>query len=558
MSPSVPARQRHGRHRFRQRTALLSAAALTIALPATATPALATPALAPPTTATPTRTTPAPAPAVPTLNWQPCDGDFFCATAAVPLDYADPTGATVAIAVIKHPATDPAHRIGSLFFNPGGPGASGVTLTSQWYSQFPPAVRARFDVVGFDPRGVGQSTVLRCFDTNAQEQQLVSTVLAEGYPTGPAQAKSWEDTLATFDQTCAAHAGPLLAHDSTADVARDLDLLRQAVGDPTMNYLGTSYGTYLGATYANLFPDKVRAITLDGNIDPVAWATGTGDSAAVLSTFLREGTDEGAAATLNAFLDLCGQAPVSSCAFSAGSPAATHTKFDTLLDRLAGHPVTLAGTTFTKPFTVTVVRSQLYEALPVPNLTAGWADPATLLENLWTLTGGGPAPASIQLPTNGFTPLAGADAPYSGVESQLGVTCSDSPNPRVPAEYAVQADFAAARSGVVGPIFPWQSEACARWPVMAEDRYTGPWNRPTAAPILVVGNTFDPATPYRDSVAMSHDLADARLLTVHGYGHTAFVNHSSCVDAVEGDYFASGALPAPGTVCQQDQAPFAG
>jgi pimeloyl-ACP methyl ester carboxylesterase len=137
------------------------------------------------------------------------------------------------------------------------------------------------------------------------------------------------------------HAGPLLAHDTTADVARDMDLLRQAVGDPTMNYIGTSYGSYLGATYANLFPTKVRAITLDADVDPVAWATGTDGSAQRLSTFLRMGSDKASAVSLNAFLDLCGSAPTGSCAFSAGSPAATHAKWNTLLDRLASHPVTV-------------------------------------------------------------------------------------------------------------------------------------------------------------------------------------------------------------------------
>jgi pimeloyl-ACP methyl ester carboxylesterase len=217
-----------------------------------------------------------------------------------------------------------------------------------------------------------------------------------------------EDTYARFDQTCAAHAGGLLAHDSTADTARDMDLLRQAVGNPALNYLGASYGSYLGATYANMFPTKVRAITLDGDVDPVRWATGADGTARWLGTFLRLGSDQGSAATLNAFLDLCGTAPVTSCAFSAGSPAATHAKFDTLTDRLTSHPVTF----------------------------------------------------------DGFT--------------------------------------------------------------------------------------------YQGAVAMSRDLADARLLTVRGYGHTALGNHSTCVDTVESDYFVTGALPPRGTVCHQEQLPFPG
>jgi pimeloyl-ACP methyl ester carboxylesterase len=500
------------------------------------------------------------APTVPNLNWQPCDGAFFCATATVPLDYANPVGATIQIAVIKHPATDPAHRIGSVFFNPGGPGGSGITSLQLLYPQFPATLRARFDLVSFDPRGIGQSTVPHCFDTIGQEQQFLAGLPA-GYPIGLAQQRLWQDTFARFDRTCAAHAGGLLAHDSTADTARDMDLLRQAVGDPALNYLGASYGSYLGATYANLFPTKVRAITLDGDVDPVRWANGTDGTASRLGTFLRLGSDQGSAATLNAFLDLCGPAAVTSCAFSAGSPVATHAKFETLVDRLAGHPVTFDGLTFTSALTLGVVVNLLYEVQPIPNLTAGWPGLGTFLQDLWLRTSGGNPPVTNALAVQDFA-VPGLDvppnvaAPYPGRESALGVLCSDDPNPRVPALYPAQAAYASARSGVVGPYWAWIAEACARWPVLAPQRYTGPWNRPTARPILVVGNTVDPATPYQGAVAMSHDLADARLLTVRGYGHTALGNHSGCVDAVESDYFVTGALPPRGTVCHQDQPPF--
>jgi pimeloyl-ACP methyl ester carboxylesterase len=371
------------------------------------------------------------------------------------------------------------------------------------------------------------------------------------YPIGAAQRRAWENTYAAFDKACAAHAGPLLAHDTTADVARDLDLLRQAVGDRTLNYLGTSYGTYLGATYANLFPTKVRAMTLDGNADPVAWATGTNGSARRLNTFLRMGSDVGTARTLDAFLDLCGRAATTACAFSAGSPTATRAKYAALLDRLAAAPITIDGRTFTAPVAVNVTVSGLYTAVPIPNLTRGWPDLAGTLQTFWVVSHGGPAPAATAIPAHEAAP-----PPYDGREKVFGVDCSDSPNPRNPAEYSAQAAFAAARSGVVGLTWAWGVEPCARWPVRSTDRYTGPWNHSTA-PILVVNNTFDPARPYSAAVAMSRDLANARLLTVNGYGHTALANHSTCVDTIEDAYFVTGAVPAPGTVCQQNQLPFA-
>jgi pimeloyl-ACP methyl ester carboxylesterase len=477
------------------------------------------------------------------------------------MDYAHPTSATIHLAVIKHPATDPAHRIGSVFFNPGGPGESGVGTLPQVYSQFPPDVRARFDVVSFDPRGIGQSTDIQCFDTMDQEQQLLSVLPLgiPGYPLGAEQQQVWENTLATLDNACAAHAGPLLAHDTTADVARDMDLLRQAVGDPTMNYIGTGYGTYLGATYANLFPGKVRAMTLDGNLDPVALATGTDGSARRLSTWLREGTDEGSAAALNAFLDLCGRAATGACAFSAGSATATHAKYDTLLDRLDSHPVTAAGETFTRQLTVSLTVRGLNWAVPIPNLTNGWSGLATILQSLWAQTNGDPAaPIDALFEQDVTFPSFGVNPPYIGREAQLGPLCSDSPNPRDPASYPGQAAFATARSGVVGPRWAWADEACAQWPVLSADRYAGPWNHPTAAPILVVNTTIDPATPYRDAVAMTQDLANARLLTVNGYGDSTLTNHSTCANTIEDAYFVTGALPEPGTVCRQDQAPFAG
>jgi len=420
-----------------------------------------------------------------------------------------------------------------------------------------------FRVLRPQPRGIGQSTVLKCFASNQQEQKLLSPVSSQAYPIGPAQQKTWEGTYARFDKACAAHAGPLLAHDSTADVARDMDLLRRAVGDPSMNYFGNSYGTYLGATYASLFPHKVRAMVLDGNVDPVQWATGTHGSAAELGTFLRLRSDEGSAAALNAFLNLCGRAPVSSCAFSAGTPAATRARLAALLKRLARHPVTMGGVTYTKSRAVDTVVTGLYDAVPIPEAgDSGWSITAAFLEGLWRVTSGGAAPATVPPPVRGFPLAAGgteADggARYSGAESVLGVLCSDSPNPRDPARYAAQAALARARSGVVGPDWAWITEACAQWPVLARDRYTGPFSRPTAAPILVVGTTVDPATPYRDSVAMSHELADARLLTVDGYGHIALANPSSCVATAEDQYFVSGTLPPPGTVCHQNRPPFA-
>ncbi|GAB2822923.1 alpha/beta hydrolase [Actinoallomurus bryophytorum] len=484
---------------------------------------------------------------VPALHWISCDDGFQCATAQVPLDHRRPHGAMIDIAVMRHPATDTAHRIGSLFVNGGGPSEQLLPLRAE-YGRIPAAWRARYDIVGFDPRGFGSSTAIRCFPTMDAESKFLSGLPAVP-DTGP-QIADWDRTWARFDARCASRGGALLRHDSTADVARDMDLLRQATGDPVMNYVGLSYGTGLGATYANLFPGRVGRMILDGNLDPVAWTHGDGR----LPAFLRMGADKASAATLDALLDLCGKASTTACAFSAGTPAATHAKFETLLSRLRAHPVPIG----TPPDTLSCDDLCAVFSLPLADVGA-WKAGTDQLQQLWTASATGhpvtaPARSSLTAP-QAPSSLAAPQAPYAGQEQTLAVLCSDSANPRDPRAYTAAARLASARSGLIGLSWVWPSEACAKWPT-GRDGYTGPWNRRTAGPILLVGITGDPATSYANSVAMSRALARARLLTVHGYGHTELSNPSACAGDYEDRYLLTGALPPPGTVCEQDTIPF--
>jgi pimeloyl-ACP methyl ester carboxylesterase len=461
-------------------------------------------------------------------QWHSCDDGFECTTIHVPLDHRHPNGRMIDIAVTRHPATDGAHRIGSLFVNGGGPSEQ-IGPVRAVYPRLPAAWRARYDIVAFDPRGFGQSTAVRCFPSMEAESRFLS-----GLPVVPVTADeiaTWDRTWARFDARCARRAGDLLRHDSTADVARDMDLVRQAVGDPVLNFVATSYGTGLGATYANLFPGRVGRMILDGNLDPVAWTQGR------LPVFLRMGTDKASAAVLHDFIDLCGKASVVNCTFSAGT--ATHAKFATLLKRLHAHPVTVG----------TAPCDDVCAVLSMPlGTVSDWKAGADLLQQLWTASA---RPAALK-PT--AAPRQ-SDAPYAGLEQSYAVRCSDSANPRDPRAYTAAARLTVARSGLVGLGWVWPDEACARWPV-GQDTYAGPWNRPTANPILLVGNTGDPATSYANSVAMSHSLARARLLTVNGYGHTEFANPSTCAGEYEDRYLLTGALPPPETVCAQDAAPF--
>jgi pimeloyl-ACP methyl ester carboxylesterase len=496
-------------------------------------------------------------PPVPVLHWRSCYGGFQCATARVPLSYRHPRGATISIAVVRHLATDPARRIGTLFVNGGGPAAQ-IESVVAGFGEFPAAIAARYDIVTFDPRGFGYSTAVRCFPTMAAESKFLGGLSFEGlpvFPVGARQEAAAVRTWARFDARCARRNGRLLDHDTTADVARDMNLLRQAVGSPVLNYIGASYGTGLGATYANLFPATTGRMVLDGNLNPVAWTHRDG----VLPTYLRQGSDQASAAVMRAFLDLCGKTTISACAFSAGSPAATRSKWATLLRRLRRHPVTIG----TPPLTYTYATAVAVQATQLRTVSQ-WPSAASLLQQLWVASAAGrpSTPASPATRAQASPPATAATAPpavYAGFEQVLAVVCSDSPNPRDPAAYPAVARRAYTRSGAFGPDQTWVLEACADWPAAAaQDRYSGPWNRPTASTMLLLGNTGDPVTPYPASVAMSRDLARARLLTVDEYGHTEGSNPDACATAYENRYLLTGVLPPPRTVCKQHAAPFPG
>ncbi|MEV4918241.1 alpha/beta hydrolase [Streptomyces tirandamycinicus] len=478
---------------------------------------------------------PAPADAAPALDWSPCEEapGFDCATAKAPLDHRRPAGPTVDLAVIRRPATGPGPRLGTLFFNPGGPGGAGTEALPQWYELFPEELRQRFDIASWDPRGAGRSTSVRCFPTVEAAYRWLERI-PFGFPVGERQTEAWVDAYAELGRLCEQRDARLLRYVSTADTARDLDRLRQAVGDEQLSFLGVSYGSFLGATYANLFPGKVRAMVLDGNIDPRAWVDGGPTAQPRLSTFLREGVDLGSAATLHQFLDHCGRAAADRCAFSAGSPAATRAKFGRLMLRLQEHP----QGSWTYARTVTTVLSGLYAVDP------GWYDLAWALEDLWDRR-------PPQEPAAPEGPL-----PYPGFEQIDAIRCSESPNPRDPRRFPELAEFGYGRAGDLGRAVAWASEPCATWPATAASAYPGPWNRPTANPVLVVNTRYDPATPYQGALAMTRQLARARLLTVDGYGHSSVVNPSLCVDDYERRYLVDGVLPPEGAVCGQDVRPF--
>lgn len=482
-----------------------------------------------------------------TINWSPCEGGRFqCAAVPVPLDYDQPNGATILLSLIRLPASDPSRRIGSLLVNPGGPGGSGVDLVRSAADIFPPQIRARFDLVGFDPRGIAGSTPLRCFGTPRQWDPAFWSQL-------PLTAQD-VDVVAAADgylaDACQQRGGNIIDHMTTADVARDMDFLRAALGDQQLTFLGFSYGTMLGTTYANMFPDRVRAIVIDGVLDPIAWTTGApGESDLPFSTRLR--SDQGAQATLGEFFRLCDAAGPARCAFSGNSAA----RFAALRQRLLAGPiqVQIDGQTF--PFTYSDL---IYSTLGALYSSFAWPFHAEFL----ALVEASAAPATLGAALDkvrtslGYVNKRGFPRYPNFVEGFPGVACSDSDNPDSHAAWFTAAEAAEAQYGYFGRAWTWASSICAVWPGVGQDRYTGPWNAKTANPVLVVGNYFDPATRYQGAQKVAALLPNSRLLTYAGWGHTATGGLSTCIDAAVTTYLIDKVLPPEGTVCQPEIDPF--
>ncbi|MFE3187896.1 alpha/beta hydrolase [Nocardia sp. NPDC059240] len=518
---------------------------------------------------------------VPTLTWQACpaatDGNattqgFDCATAEVPIDYSNPAGGNFHLAVIRHPATDTGRRLGTLFWNPGGPSDAGTQYLPAAINGFPAEVLSRFDIVSWDPRGMGGRTtpVLQCFDSATAETQFMTGAPPQALPVTDDQMRAFVDFQQRLNTRCTAHAGDLANHVSTADNARDLDLLRQAVGDDELSYYGTSYGTFLGATYLQMFPGHTRAAVLDGAIDPTAWATDTTDPD--LTTFLRARSDLGMAATFKEFLRQCGLASTTHCAFAAENPEATQAKWDELMRRTAAHPITLDGDTADNLALLTSAQSALYLTTPLPGFGRfpGWPAVGDMIQQAWQASGTNtpastptttPTPSATAPTPSATTPSASATTPPPAAAStyttsigrQRAVICGESPSPATVDGYLRGAHTSYTRAGYTP--WPWGA-TCLGWTVHEDNTYTGPWDRAASTPVLVIGNTFDPATAYDSSKAMAAALPGARLLTVDGYGHTELLNPSACAQSHIADYLINGALPAPDTVCKQNKGPF--
>jgi pimeloyl-ACP methyl ester carboxylesterase len=459
------------------------------------------------------------------LDWQPCHNGFQCARVLVPFDYAHPgNGKRFSLPVVKLPASDPAGRVSALVVNPGGPGGSGAQYALGARSEFPAALRARFDIVGFDPRGVaGSEPALSCM-TGPQTDTFLAT---SDMPASAAQLNQVVSASKQYAARCQQNSGPLLPYVGTENAARDMDVLRAALGQDRLTYLGKSYGTYLGAWYAQLFPHRVRALVLDGAFDP--------DTPALQDDMIQA---QGFQVALKAFTTSC--LATADCPLGArgSSVQAAEGRLQALVVRANSKPLAShlgTGQVADGAMLLNGVASALYSRSFWPDLKIGLAD---------ATHGDG----SVLLQLADLLLERNPDGTYSNlVDADTAISCLDRPFPRSLAAWQAAARQATQAASLFGAPIVWGNLTCAYWPVPA---YPLPAIRAAGAPpILVVGTLRDPATPYRWAQALTGDLSSGVLLGWNGDGHTAYGEGSPCVDTIVNDYFVSLKVPRSGMVC---------
>jgi pimeloyl-ACP methyl ester carboxylesterase len=455
------------------------------------------------------------------VGWSDC-GDNQCASLTVPVDYSHPEGATLRLALLKVAANGSAKKIGSLVVNPGGPGGSGVNYARAADVIVTPAVRAAYDVVGFDPRGVGSSSPIKCLN----DRELDSFLGTDPTPDDKAEEQHLADVAKDFANKCKANGGPLLGHVSTIEAAKDMDVLRAALGETKLDYLGKSYGTFLGATYADLFPTKVGRFVLDGAIDPN-----------LTSSQVNEGQAVGFETATRAY--------VQDCVRRGGCPLGD--SLDSGMQRMRDFLKQLD----TRPLPLSDPA--------VKALTEGWGSLGIAVamydQTMWSqLTeafrrafAGEAGPLMILADTYAYRSNQGV---YSGNLMQViyAVNCLDRSDSKDLAHYESEARSLVAKAPTWGPFLAWSTVPCGFWPVPANNAP----KKVTAAgsgPIVVVGTTRDPATPYSWAQGLASELENGHLITFNGDGHTAYTRSNSCVDNAVDAYLLKGSVPRPGLRC---------
>ena len=453
------------------------------------------------------------------LDWRKCGSDQ-CTRLEVPLDYAEPDGDTIELAVLRAPASRRSERVGQLMVNPGGPGGSAVDYAGSGAFTFGGPLTRYFDIVGMDPRGVGESTPVECGDTALTDEFAA----LDPDPDDPKEVTEYDDVNREFGQSCVTNSGDLTEHMGTIEAAKDMDILRAALGERQVDYLGASYGTLLGATYAELFPKNVRRMVLDGALDPT-----------LSNEQLNLGQARGFETALTAYVEYCiGEG---SCVLGDDVDTAKQ-RIRKLLDDLDTKPLpTSSGRVLTEGLGRYGVVLPLYLKAYWPILTIaltqaiqdGSGDQLLAISDQYTARG------PDEYTDNSFAAF-------------WAVSCLDYPD-SVPAD-KIQSRFKEFddASPTFGRLFVYDLAKCDAWPVKST-RTPAAIHAAGAPPIVVIGTTRDPATPYAWAQALASQLDSGRLITRDGDGHTGFQQGSDCVDNAVQRYLVGGKVPKDNLSC---------
>ncbi|MFD0021823.1 alpha/beta hydrolase [Streptomyces sp. NPDC058382] len=457
------------------------------------------------------------------LKWRDCGvTGFQCSTMKAPLDYKKPDGDEIKLAVSRKKATGPGKRIGSLLVNPGGPGGSAIGYLQGYAAMgYPAQVRARYDMVAIDPRGVARSEPVECLTG----PQMDAYTQVDQTPDDAGEVAALSGAFKKFATGCEQRSEEILPHVSTVETARDMDILRALLGDERLNYVGASYGTFLGATYAELFPARSGRLVLDGAMDP-----------SLPSAEMNRDQTAGFETAFQSFAGGC--VKKSDCPLGTTSASDAAKRLSRLFAGLDAKPIaTGESRKLGESLATTGVIAAMYDETAWPQLrealTAAEAGDGSGLLSL--------ADSYYERQPNGtYTNLMYANAAVNCLDLPPAFTTSKAVTKALP-------DFEKA-SPVFGRGFAWASLNCAYWPVPA----TGTPHRikaEGAAPIVVVGTTRDPATPYKWAQSLAGQLSSGTLLTYEGDGHTAYGRGSDCIDTAINKYLLEGTPPAKGKKC---------
>lgn len=462
------------------------------------------------------------------LAWHACPAaGFECATMRAPRDYDDPGAGDVTLAVARKKATGPGKRLGSLMVNPGGPGGSAVDYLERYAGAgYPAQVRARYDMVAVDPRGVAHSEPVECLSGPEMDAFTQTDVT----PDDRGETDRLVDAYRHFAEGCGQHSADLLSHVSTVEAARDMDILRAALGDQKLTYVGASYGTFLGATYADLFPQRVGRLVLDGAMDP-----------SQSSLRLNEGQTAGFETAFQSFARDCVRQAGCPLGGPGTPPAKVGDNLKAFFRKLDASPLPTGDPKERK----------LGEALATTGVIAAMYDQGAwpqLRQALTQAMGKGDGAGLLALSDSYYE--RDASGKYSNLMfANAAVNCLDlPPSFSTPEEVRKALPEFEKLSPVFGEGLAWSALSCAYWPVRA----TGHAHRieaKGAAPIVVVGTTRDPATPYPWARALASQLSSGRLLTYDGDGHTAYGRGSKCIDSAIDAYLLLGTPPAKEKRC---------